>query len=295
LHPAHPDGAEEPGKSGTGLLLRFGKNGRANSAFSMNLLETWSTWRPRQRGFRVLPADKPVLESLADWRKPVRWRSWEQCQAGYDPWADKTPLHLGLCPLPFIGDVRNAKVCFLLLNPGLAELDYFAEYKVPQFASRLRANLRQDFSGTEYPFFPLDPQFAWHSGNRYWQTKLGPVINKLAKPSQHAHVRKVVAQNVCAIELVPYHSVSNSLTGSMREKLASTQLAKAYVRDVLLEDARRGKRLLVAMRSTADWGIMKNSRGVRCFQGGEARGARLSTADRSSHGSKVAEVLRPLL
>lgn len=265
-------------------------------AHPMDLLETWSAWRPRQLDFRVLPDDQRALESLADWRTPVRWSSWQQCQANFDPWSNRTPLHTGLCPLPFVGDVHNARVCFLLLNPGLAELDYYAEYRVPKFAERLRANLRQDFRGTEYPFFPLDPEFAWHSGNRYWQNKLAPVIHELGRNEQErAQARKVVAQNVCAIELVPYHSVSNSLTRTVRQELASAKLARTYVREVLVPQARAGTRLVVAMRSIADWGIKGDSRNVRCFKAGEARGARLSTAKRSSHGSKVADALRDFL
>lgn len=262
----------------------------------MKLLETWNAWRPRRRDSRILQADESVLKRLVEWREPVRWSSWEACAQSYNPWSDETPLHLGLDPLPFVGDVKGSRVCFLLLNPGLCELDYFAEYRVRAFARRLRANLRQDFRNTEYPFFPLDPNLSWHSGNRYWQNKLAPVIDELVMQTgrTHADVRKIVAQNVCALELVPYHSVANSVTGTVRRDLPSAQMVRQYVQEVLLPDARAGRRLVVAMRSTKDWGINRSSPNVLRFQGGEALGARLSTAKRSSHGSKVVEALLPL-
>jgi len=262
----------------------------------MNLLQAWRNWRPKSADYCILKGDEPALGRLDGWRTPIRWSSWKECEENYDPWATETPLHLGLCPLPFVGDVANARVYFLLLNPGLCELDYFAEYCKPDFAQRLRANLRQDFRGTEYPFFPLDPRFAWHSGSRYWQNKLAPVIKKLADQTgqTHARVRKVVAQNVCAIELVPYHSVRDSVTGTVRRVLESARLARDYVHDVLIPEARSGSRLIVAMRSTKDWGIHTGSRNVRRFQGGEALGARLSTAKATSHGTAVVRALTPL-
>lgn len=96
---------------------------------------------------------------------------WIDCREGFDPWAESGALHVGLLPLPFIGDVRGAKVYFLLANPGLSANDYYAEYEDTRVRERLLANLRQDLRTEAYPFFPLDPNMAWHSGNGYWERK----------------------------------------------------------------------------------------------------------------------------
>ena len=74
--------------------------------------------------------DADVLES-SSWRPVVaKYRSKRKatrtpdfCKSDYK-W-----LHLGLIPDPFMGDMLNASIYVLMLNPGLGPGDYF-EYKV---------------------------------------------------------------------------------------------------------------------------------------------------------------------
>lgn len=263
------------------------------------LLHTWRNWAQGAvvaSENQTLPEDQESLDALTGDRGAVRWSSWRECHEGFDPWDKKTPLHTGLVPLPFVGDVRNAKVVFLLLNPGLSATDYYAEYQVPGFRHCLLANLRQDFSDTEYPFFPLDPEFAWHSGNAFWQRKLKHVQLKLsvATGRKPADVRKFLSQKICAIEMLPYHSVSMGIPVEKLKKFPSSKLACAAVSG-LVEQARSGDRMLVAMRQVNSWGVPLDCLNVLHYSSGQARGAHLGTGMDETHGSRVAKFLLPHL
>ena len=87
-------------------------------------------------------------------------------------------LHLGLYPQPYIGDVTNASIYILLLNPGLGPIDYYSETGEngsENFRAALRNNLKQNFEDNEYPFMFLDPQFSWHSGYTWWHERLAKI------------------------------------------------------------------------------------------------------------------------
>lgn len=263
------------------------------------LLHTWKNWAEgavMASENQTLPEDGESLDALTGDGGVVRWSSWRECREGFDPWDKKAPLHTGLVPLPFVGDVRNAKVVFLLLNPGLSASDYHAEYQVPGFRERLLANLRQDFLGREYPFFPLDPECAWHSGNTYWQGKLRHILEMLCEETglSHAKVRQFLARNVCAIEMLPYHSVRQGISVKAMQGFPSSKLACTAVNG-LVKQALDRSRMLVAMRQVKGWGVPLDCPHVRCFSGGQARGAHLGTREDGTHGQFVAKFLKPFL
>lgn len=195
--------------------------------------------------------------------------------------------------MPFVGDLSNSCIVLLLLNPGLSATDYFAEMNVPGFRDRLLANLRQDFRAQEYPFFPLDPQLAWHSGNRYWERKLGGVVAELAKAwkQENNEVRRHIAKRISAVELLPYHSGSFGLSRKARDTMTSMNLAKDYVKNILKPRADAGNCLIVAMRSVESWGLQADEEHIIRFTGGQARGAYLRVREASSAGSRVVEML----
>lgn len=73
-------------------------------------------------------------------------------------------FHLGLLPVPYLGDITRASIFLLMLNPGFSPGDYFAEYSVSDCRAALIRSLRQEFLPDEHPFFFLDPKFSWHPG-----------------------------------------------------------------------------------------------------------------------------------
>ena len=190
-------------------------------------------------------------------------------------------MHLGLYPMPFVGNLECAKVVVLLLNPGLAPTDYFGEYEVPGYRDRLVANLNQRGFDRPYPFFFLDPSLAWHSGYDWWHSKLHGVISELSRRwvVTYALARARVASEIAALELIPYHSEVFTLPISLRDRLQSVQVARAYTQDVLVPKAARGDVTLVVTRHVRTWGVKPGSN-VVIYEGTETRGARISPGSR---------------
>lgn len=243
---------------------------------SMKLLKAWAAWRPHRAPF-VLPADAAALlggpsskhtTSISGWRAAHR-------EADFGAPGDRR-LHLGLLPVPFVGDLRRASIYILLLNPGLGATDYFGEYEVPAFRTASLANLRQE-EGRRYPFFVLDPQFAWHGGFEWWNQKLSAVILELAAHWQlsFAEARQRLAQKLACIELLPYHSSSFADRGRWRERLPSVSLAREFVHSTVLPRARAGKAIVIVTRQARQWGVPAGP-GVVLYSGGHARGAHLT-------------------
>jgi hypothetical protein len=246
-------------------------------------LEEWAAWEPQSPPY-VFPGDA-LLSSSADSARAffTSPEAYIDSPQFLDP-KDAT-LHLGLHPIPMLGDLGRAKVIFLLLNPGLKPGDYFAEQD-PAYRDGLRRSTQQKFTGVEYPFLFLDPAFSWHSGFLWWTRKLRVLIQR-AQSQKGGGVKGALcclAKSVANIELYPYHSLKFKLSKKVCSKLPSAKLAKSYVHKVLLPKARSGEIALVVLRRAKEWEV-PSGRGVYTFGSGEARGAHLS--ERTKIGQAV--------
>ncbi len=200
-------------------------------------------------------------------------------------------FHLSLVPVPFAGALAEAEVFILALNPGLSPIDYYGEYRVSDFRSRIEANLRQKIPISERPFLYLDPNYCWHSGFSWWESKFRDIATLLA---DHKHEGSYVgaldelSRRVAAIELVPYHSVSFRDHAAMA-RLPSAQHAREFVSDVVFPRVRDGNAVAVLTRQISGWQLPRcdSERFVVASQG---RGVTLS---RRSRGGQA--ILRHLL
>ena len=97
----------------------------------MSLLNEWRKWDSGDFPY-VLDTDADVLES-SSWKPgTAKYRGWRKATGDPDFCkSEDKRLHLGLIPVPFMGDMLNASIYVLMLNPGLGPGDYF-EYKVPR-------------------------------------------------------------------------------------------------------------------------------------------------------------------
>lgn len=124
-----------------------------------------------------------------------------------DP-ASRAQLHLGLLPLPYMGDLKNARVVFLLTNPGVSPTDYAVE-PGDDFLDLYDKNLRQEFEDCSFPFFYLNPKLCWSSGFGWWASTLMPLI-ELARMKRKAKTfldaLQYVSARVAVLERAPYHS-----------------------------------------------------------------------------------------
>lgn len=131
------------------------------------------------------------------------------------------------------------------------------------------------------PFVELQPEFSWHGGFAYWQSKLASVIVAFARASalSFADARNFFRSQLAAIQLVPYHSESFVLSSRVMRELASIQIVKSYVRDVLIPRAASHDCLVIVARSSKHWALSP-SKNVLLYDGVETRSAHLSVASR---------------
>lgn len=246
-----------------------------------NLIVAWKAFHTSQAPY-VLEEDRPVLDQ---WDKK---RSRKPSSSAYHPaqnWADYTNapdfgaphdsrLHTGLLPMPFMGNLSEAKIFILMLNPGVGPHDYFGEYKVPEYREALLANLRQDAHPDGFLF--LDPKFSWHGGYRYWHSKLRTLIDEFSKRRRipYGEARRTVQKAIAAIELVPYHSEHFAVPSSVTRDLRSAQLARSFA----MELAARSDCLVVVTRQSREWNLngIGPTENVVEYSASEARAAYLT-------------------
>ena len=197
--------------------------------------------------------DAEVLRSPA-WKSSVaRYRSWRK--ASRDPDFGKRNdkrLHLGLIPVPFIGDMLNASIYVLMLNPGFGSGDYF-EYKVPRLRRAPIDNLRQKRRHGVMPFVFLDSRFGWHGGFGYWDRRLKGVMEALAasKGMSLADARSTLGSKLAVVQLVPYHSVGSNQKALLQ--LPSVRLVKDFVRRKVAERVRAQEAIVIVTRQVKIW------------------------------------------
>lgn len=156
----------------------------------------------------------------------------------------RTAFHLSLLPQPYHGDLDNAEILLLLINPGLSACDYHAEDHYPAFREDLIASIRQERRSHVF----LDPKWAWTSGFVWWEGKLRDVARVIASERFNGHYGRALAdlaRRVASIELVPYHSFNFGNS----KKLASADTARRFVASV------DPSRTVIVTRSVADWGL----------------------------------------
>jgi hypothetical protein len=165
-----------------------------------------------------------------------------------------------------------------MLNPGFGYNDYWAEFKVPDFRSRLELNLSQSFERIEYPFLFLDPQFCWHGGFLWWEGKLREVIHRIADDrfsGRYLPALQFMSQKLACIELFPYHSTSFA-HHRLTQHLPSVKQARSFFHDCLMRPAIAGDRTVIVTRQKAGWGVEASKGDLVVYEGGQTRGASLS-------------------
>jgi hypothetical protein len=260
-----------------------------------DLLKTWSKWhRPDNRPL-CLADDAGLIEP----NRLVYWPDWQTAHTSQDFCGPKdNRLHLGLIPQPFFGDLRNASVYILMINPSLGPHDYFGESKVPEYRKALEANLRQDFKGFGTNFMFLDPRFAWHGGFQFWDKKLFKIIEAVADAMNEkrkqknnisiAEARKWVGDRVASLELIPYHSAI-APTARWVKELRSVKLAQEFAKNTICPSVESGDVVAVVLRGVKRWDL-QNPKGIVKYEGGLARSASLQP---HSEGGKA--ILNKLL
>jgi hypothetical protein len=154
--------------------------------------------------------------------------------------------------MPYLGNLRHARVFLVSLNPGLGPHDYFGEHRVVEYRSALLANLRQD-RDVRFPF--LDPAHSWHGGSAYWTHRLRGITRRVQETLgvDPREAIRICAAQVAVLELVPYHSAIFRLSRRGIDALASANLIRNLVFAELLPRHRDHDCSLIVLRSRAAW------------------------------------------
>lgn len=194
---------------------------------------------------------------------------WSQCSLDKEPYIHpedakyysqlkKYNFTDDLIPVPYVGDIRNAKIIIAMINPGLQtgeNCEYEFESK-PVMQKALRENLYQSMDSNDYPFMYLNPELEFHPGYKYWISRFKKSIEIYAQKysCDFKNAQKVFAKNIAILELVPYHS--EVYRGAVHSVLPSSH--KAIQAFQLLSKIR----LVVIPRKHKDWGFAKPAPGV---------------------------------
>jgi hypothetical protein len=246
------------------------------------IIQEWSKWKQTEPPY-ILQADDEVisLPKSVSSTAPTH-TTWESVYSQPDLGKPgDVKLQLGLIPHPFCGDILNAEIYVLMLNPGYEPQDYFAELEVPIYSEAALNNLKQDFKDNNYPFYMLNPEFSWSSGFVWWHKKFALIIDSISKNSDisFADARKHLSQKVASIELVPYHSTSFRDPVGWTKKLESAKLARDFVNEYVLERVRNDEAILIVTRQVREWNLPEHEN-ITVYSSTEARGAHLSPASR---------------
>ncbi len=193
-------------------------------------------------------------------------------------------LHLDLLPQPYIGDLKQADIFILSLNPGLNPSDYYAESEVLEFRKALIGNLRQDKLDKDFPNIFLNPNFSWHSGFNYWYGKLEGVILQLVKGKSYLSRRETLrelSRRIAFLELIPWHSMN--MAGGMKNKLVrleSSRLIVDYVVKELKPRSEKNDCLLIVVRGADYWKLKNENDNIVVYEKGQNRTASLSPSSK---------------
>jgi hypothetical protein len=248
-----------------------------------SLLKTWRSLDLNKSPY-ILPDDEKALK---DSKTPIssigNFADWHSDK----DFGQRPPheLQAGLLPVPYVGDLRNARVFLLTLNPGFGNLDLYAESENGSFREELIHNLTQSGLDPEYPFLTLNPRFSWHGGYDYWCTKFSSLISffQTVREATFRQSLAFIAQNVAVLEAAPYHSTSFKVPHKTIATMESSKAIHSFVHQELISQALEKKSLIIVLRANWFWKL-NPSENVIIYSQAEAIGSSLSL---NSRGGKA--------
>jgi hypothetical protein len=247
-----------------------------SESFFTNLVNFWREYKDLESPPYVHHKDRKQLESIGALHQPAT--RFTEYLRGPNLGFETTNLTLAIRPVPYIGDLLNADIFILALNPGFALNDLWAEDYSPEYKSSCRKTLRQeDLQNEEFPFFMLNPNFCWHDTYQYWEKKLRTVVQEVARKRFNGSYYDALAycsKRIAVIELVPYASAAFGYRTKIM-KLDSVQYAITAAQRV----GNRKDALTVVTRQADLWGL-EPSEQVCVYKGSETRNASLRTTTR---------------
>lgn len=215
----------------------------------------------------VAPADLKYIKKLLNSKKypPVDKVDDDANEETKKAAKEKYKLRLNVYPQHFVGDIDNAKIIILSLNPGYST-EYYDAYKNStnkngtKYEQTIKENLEM-----EKPFFHAF-ELANESDLGYWGNKMKCWVEEYDKKDNKTIIEslKKITENIALAEFFPYHSISYN---DMYDKLGkgtspnSNRKIKDYLptQKFLFEkikkriDDKDDKVIIILTRSFAKW------------------------------------------
>lgn len=217
-----------------------------------SIIEYWRQLEINNNGQELIhPEDSQILENIN--RVNLDFANYiENCD---NLFGDNFQLHTGLVPVPYSGDVKNARIYLLMINPGFHHNDYYSENHCQNYREALIHSLRQENMNTDFPFHYLNPEFCHTSGGGYWFKKFNDIIikltNNVANYTYEDSIR-LISKNICTLELFPYHSINFGLSNQIINNCSSVHRIRGLVNQLL-----NGQRdiLIECLRQPENWNL----------------------------------------
>lgn len=239
------------------------------------LINFWKKLDLVQRPYIHLD-DKDLIEELS--------YSYEGLSDLYENeyWERKKRFHTDLLPVPYIGNLKEAKIFILYLNPGFTLMDYYPEDSSTAFTDALKANIEQDFSKTEYPFFYLNPKLMWTNASQYWLKKLKDyilLVKDKKRFDSYIEATKYLSKRIAVLQLMPYHSANFNGHDNLlnKNKLQSVKKIQHFLEHNVSKRAKEGKVGIICTRQPDNWGLKDvKDDNIIIYKGSKARSASIS-------------------
>lgn len=171
---------------------------------------------------------------------------------------DDLKLDLSVIPLHFIGDIHNAKVLVLNLNPGIDEkyLSFYNENK--EYQDKIFNNLTfKDSKFFEFDYYTENNEGYWSRLSFLFSDKYSEKILRNENGDDTEDLDKFFTKNIALVEFFPYHSkkfsgikdIYKSTVKEMKEYLPSQQ----FVFNIIRERIEKENVIILFSRAATEW------------------------------------------
>lgn len=250
------------------------------------LVQQWRQCRFHHAPF-IFGGDS-VLHDLLDDRSVISIHNdFDEFTGSSDFGTTTNQLHLGLLPLPYVGNLSRSDIFILLLNPGFRAGDYYVEQHSAEYRAAILRSVFQENEADEYPFFFLDPRFSWTGGGIWWQDKLRDITQALVQHQNLSYQEALrhISRRVSCLELLPYHSKSYGVKTRISSKLTSVRLIRDFAQTCLSAKASQGEITIIVTRKAVEWGLTESDNTV-VYRSSEARAAHLTLGTNNRESSR---------
>ncbi|MCM4161288.1 hypothetical protein FHG64_06440 [Antarcticibacterium flavum] len=159
---------------------------------------------------------------------------------------DEYKIHDNIFPAPFMGDVHNAPVIILMLNPGYDKhedaegTNYYKTYE-----NWWMLQIQHQLPYPKLPLFCLEEEYIQKSD--YWFKKLKPLIDATSD--------EIVAHKIAKVQFFPYHSTKYKplYKRLLKEEGFSSYLPSQNYNFELVRKAIQRDAILIIPRSKSYW------------------------------------------